>query len=178
VTLATGDRLPVASTKYDGSLHYRYALTVVSIADGALRAWAPAGTHLDSYRGSRPASRHMLHVHWIDRDYNLEVMWEPDWTPNKHYVNIALPSRWDDGTLRFVDLDLDLIWRPDGQVVLDDADEFAEHRLRFAYPPELVDRAWAAVAEVRGLMERRVPPFDGLLYDWRPDPVLVEDGGR
>lgn len=187
MTLVPGDHLRVASTKwagtppaslYDGSLHYRYGLTVVSAGDGELRAWGPAGTHLDSYRGSRPASRHMLHVHWTDRDYNLEVMWRPGWAPDKHYVNVALPSTWDDGALRFVDLDLDLIWRAGGPVVLDDEDEFDEHRLRFADPPELVERAWAAVAEVRDLMERRVPPFDGALYDWRPEPIPAEEDAR
>ncbi len=178
MTLAPGDALPVASTKYDGSLHYRYQLAVVSVDDATLRAWGPAGTPLDSYRGARPASRHMLHVHWADRDYNLEVMWHEDWTPNKHYVNVALPSTWHDGTLRFVDLDLDLIWRPDGTVVLDDEDEFDEHRLRFSYPPELVDRAWRAVEEVRGLIAGRVAPFDGTLYAWRPAALATDGAGR
>lgn len=168
MTLAPGDRLPVASTKYDGSLHYRFDLTVVSDGDGELRAWGPVGITMESYRGTFRAHHHALHVHWRDRDYNLLVFWHADWTPHEHYVNIALPSTWDDGTLRFVDLDLDLIRRTDGAVVLDDADEFDEHRLRFSYPPELVARVWAAVDEVRDLMERRVPPFDTTLYDWRP----------
>ena len=178
MTLKRGDHLPVVSTKYDGSLHYRYALAVVSQGDGELRAWGAAGFPMESYRGSYLATRHALHIHWTDRDYNLLVMWHPDWAPHEHYVNVALPSSWDDGTLRFVDLDLDLIWRAGGPVVLDDEDEFDEHRLRFAYPPELVERAWAAVAEVRDLMERRVPPFDGALYDWRPEPVRTEEVAR
>lgn len=83
-------------------------------------------------------------------------------------MNVALPSTWRDGTLRFVDLDLDVIWLADGTVLIDDEDEFAEHRERFGYPPDLVERAWRAVGDVRGLIDRGEEPFDGKLYGWRP----------
>lgn len=168
VPLAAGDPITVASTKFDGSLHYRYTMTVVADDGDHLRVWAPAGTLMHSYRGDFPATRHFLMLHYVDRNWNLEVMWEPDWTPNKHYINIALPSSWHDGTLRFVDLDLDLSWWPDGTVRLLDEDEFAEHRDRFDYPDWLVERAWSAVDEVRGLISLGQPPFDGALYHWRP----------
>ena len=166
--LRAGTRLPLASTKYNGSLHYRYDLTVVADEGDRLLAWAPAGTPMRSYRGRRPTPRHCLRVHDRHRFWNLEVTWDRGWRPNKHYVNIALPSTWDDGTLRFVDLDLDISWWADGRVSLLDTDEFAEHQARWGYPPWLVARAWAAVDEVRGLISTATPPFDRTLYDWRP----------
>lgn len=168
--LAPGATLPVRSTKYDGSLHYAYDVTVVDDSGDRLLAWAHAGTPLRSYRGPRASPRNFLRVHEVGRDWNLEVMWDTDWRPNKHYVNIALPSTWDDGVLRFVDLDLDISWWADGRVVLLDVDEFDEHRARFGYPDALVDRAWRAVDEVRGLIATRTAPFDGALYGWRPGP--------
>jgi protein associated with RNAse G/E len=167
-----GSALEVASTKYDGSMHYRYPATVVDDTGDRLRAWVPAGTPMRSYRGDRRSPRHFLRVHETCRDWNLEVMWEPDWRPSKHYVNIALPSTWHDGTLRFVDLDLDISWWFDGRVVLLDVDEFTEHRDRFGYPDDVVERAWAAVDEVRGLISMRTPPFDRSLYAWRPSQDL------
>jgi protein associated with RNAse G/E len=166
--LVAGTPIPVESTKFDGSLHYRYTMTVVADEGDRLLAWGPVGTRFESYRGVYDATRHFLMLHYRDRDWNLEVMWEPDWKPNKHYVNIALPATWDDGTLRYVDLDLDISWWPDGAVRLLDEDEFAEHRERFGYPQWLIDRAWAAVDEVRALISSRLPPFDGTLYRWRP----------
>jgi protein associated with RNAse G/E len=166
--LAPESRLEVASTKYDGSLHYSYPATVVDDTGDLLRAWVPAGTPMRSYRGDRRSPRHFLRVHQAGRDWNLEVMWEPDWQPSKHYVNIALPSTWHDGTLRFVDLDLDISWWADDRVVLLDVDEFTEHRDRFGYPDSVVERAWAAVDEVRGMISNRTPPFDRSLYAWRP----------
>jgi protein associated with RNAse G/E len=167
-TLRPGTGLPVQSTKYGGGQHYRYPLTVVRDDGDRLVAWGPAGTQMDSYRGRYPATRHMLHVHWADRDWNLSVMWRPDWRPRSHYVNIALPSTWSDGVLRFVDLDLDVIQVIDGTVRLDDEDEFEEHRVTLRYPPEVVDRARAAFTAVQELVHRRAWPFDGSLYAWRP----------
>lgn len=175
--LVPGTRVPVASTKYDGSLHYRYDCTVVADEGDRLLAFAAAGTPMYSYRGERSTGRHFLRVHDTEHFWNLEVMWDPDWRPSRHYVNIAMPSAWDDGTLRFVDLDLDLSWWADGRVLLLDEDEFAEHRTRFGYPPWLVERAWQAVDEVRGLISARTTPFDGALYAWRPPRHWVDAAG-
>lgn len=166
--LVPGSAVQVASTKYDGSLHYQYSATVVDDDGDRLRAWVPAGTQLHSYRGDRSTPRPFLRVHDRRRYWNLEVIWERNWRPRQHYVNIALPSTWSDGTLRFVDIDLDVSWTADGRVLLLDEDEFADHRERLGYPQWLVDRAWAAVDEVRGLISLERPPFDGSLYRWRP----------
>lgn len=174
--LTPGQSIPVASTKFDGSLHYRYTMQVVSTDDGCLRAWAPFGTAMHSYRGELTADRPFLMLYYGDRDWNLEIMWEPDWTPNKHYVNIALPATWDDGTVRWVDLDLDVSWWADGTLRLLDEDEFAEHRDRFGYPEWLVERAWKAVDEVQGMIDRRRWPFDQSLYAWRPSDDSASDG--
>lgn len=164
--------ITTASTKFDGSLHYEYSMRVVCDDGTCLWVWAPAGTTMRSYRGDVTADRHFLMLHHGDRDWNLEVMWEPDWTPNKHYVNIALPSSWDGGTLRWVDLDLDVSWWADGTLLLLDEDEFAAHHERFSYPDWLVERAWAAVHDVQTLIAARRWPFDESLYDWRPGGVV------
>jgi protein associated with RNAse G/E len=85
-------------------------------------------------------------------------------------VNIATPATWDDGALRFIDLDLDIIWRAgNGEVILDDEDEFVLHQARFGYPASLIERVWHSSEDVRDLIARRVYPFDGSLHAWRPD---------
>lgn len=161
------------STKFDGSLHYRYDVEVVARTPGMIALYLALGTPFDSYRGSFTAKRHYLLLHWSDRAYNLEVMWEADWRPRSHYVNVATPSVWDSESVRFVDLDLDVIWEAaSGAIILDDADEFAEHRVRYGYPPELVNQAWDTVREVHELFRAAIPPFDGRLYTWRPGTPL------
>jgi protein associated with RNAse G/E len=85
-------------------------------------------------------------------------------------VNIATPAVWHDGTLRFVDLDLDVIWSADsGEILLDDEDEFELHQVRFGYPSDLIEQVWRSADEVREMMARRAYPFDGSLFTWRPD---------
>jgi protein associated with RNAse G/E len=161
---------PVHSTKYDGSLHYRYMASVVHQEQGQLMLYQSPGMPIDCYRGQLTTQYHSLGVFWPNRFYNLEVVWHPDWRPHEHYVNIATPASWDDGTLRFVDLDLDVIWRADsGEVILDDEDEFELHQARFGYPRDLIEQARHNGEEVRRLMTCHTYPFDGSLFAWRPD---------
>jgi len=158
------------STKYDGSLHYRYPLTVVQEDVDLFILYGCPGTVCDSYRGQLTAKYHSLELYWSARFYNLTVMWHPDWRPRMHYVNIATPAAWHDGTLRFIDLDLDVIWRADsGEVILDDEDEFELHQVRFDYPSDLIEQVRRSGDEVRQLIAQSVYPFDGSLFAWRPD---------
>ncbi len=164
--------IEVHSTKYDQSLHYRYPMRVVRADSNQIMTYVPPGVAVISYRGEMRTTRHTLALFWADRPYNLHVNWRADWTPQSHYVNVATPATWDDGIVRFVDLDLDVIWRQDGTLILDDEDEFELHRERFGYTPELIAEAWRSRDEVCMLIDQRIYPFDGSLYTWRPNGVV------
>lgn len=45
------------------------------------------------------------------------------------------------GSVRAIDLDLDVIRFHDGSVVIDDEDEFADHRELYGYPADVVELA-------------------------------------
>jgi protein associated with RNAse G/E len=160
----------VHSTKYDGSLHYRYNTTLVHEEANALMLYMQPGTPIESYRGSMIAEYHNLQIYWSDRRYNLHVSWYAEWRPLNHYVNVATPAVWNDGTLNFIDLDLDVIWRSStGEVILDDEDEFALHQVHFGYPSHLIEQSLRSSLEVRQLIAQRSYPFDGSLHAWRPN---------
>ena len=57
-----------------------------------------------------------------------------------------------------VDLDLDVVRRTDGTVYVDDEDEFAEHRVSFGYPPEVVELAEESCRWVLGHVRDRHRP--------------------
>ena len=76
------------------------------------------------------------------------------------YVDITTPPAWDGSTLRAVDLDLDVVRLQDGSVYVDDEDEFAEHRLSYGYPPDVVAMAEASAARVLAAVRDRRAPFD------------------
>jgi protein associated with RNAse G/E len=48
-----------------------------------------------------------------------------------------------------------------GRVWVDDEDEFADHRVRYAYPPDLVRLAVTSCDEVRAAVDAGRPPYDG-----------------
>lgn len=82
------------------------------------------------------------------------------------YVDIATPWAWDGSTLRAVDLDLDVIRGFDGQVIVDDEDEFAEHQVAYGYPPEVVAAARDSCDRVLTALGAGHPPYDGSHCRW------------
>ncbi len=176
--MTPGRPIWIHSTKHDGSPHYRYGAVVVEHDAERTLAYTPPDVAVASYRGSSSSDHHCLKLFWPDRHYNLFVMWGADWSPREHYVNLATPRSFDDDAVRFVDLDLDVIWRKDGGVVLDDEEEWDRHRVTMAYPPPLVERVLAAKDELMALIAGRVWPFDGSLYGWRPSAAVADAAAR
>ena len=68
--------------------------------------------------------------------------------------------------MRAVDLDLDVICGPTGRVWIDDEDEFAEHRVRFGYPDEVVRAALASCDRVHAAVVGERAPYDGSADAW------------
>ncbi len=54
----------------------------------------------------------------------------------------------------------------DGVLILDDEEEFAEHRLSFGYPDELVELAQQAADRVMDLVRHGRAPFGGTAERW------------
>ncbi|MCY3918172.1 MAG: DUF402 domain-containing protein [Chloroflexi bacterium] len=72
------------------------------------------------------------------------------------YCNITRPPHIGSDTVAAQDLCLDVFVYPDGQTLLLDEDEFAELNLS----ADAVEKAWQAVAAIRCLVSKRLPPFD------------------
>ena len=86
--------------------------------------------------------------------------------PCEVYVDITTTPMWTAETVTAFDLDLDVVRGWTGRVWVDDEDEFADHRVRYAYPPELVRSAVTSCDAVRSAVERRQPPYDGVADRW------------
>ena len=82
------------------------------------------------------------------------------------YVDMTTAAEWDGNRVRAVDLDLDVIKTLEGEVVVDDEDEFAEHQVEFGYPREIVDLALATRDAVLTSMRVAAPPFDDSYLPW------------
>jgi uncharacterized protein len=82
------------------------------------------------------------------------------------YVDIASPPVWDGSTLRTVDLDLDVVCGPTGRIWIDDEDEFAEHRVAYGYPDDVVRVAMRSRDRVEAAMTAGHAPYDGSHEPW------------
>jgi hypothetical protein len=82
------------------------------------------------------------------------------------YVDMTTVPRWDGAVVRAVDLDLDVIETLEGEVIVDDEDEFAEHQVLFGYPPEVIALAEATRDAVVAAVTARRAPFDGSAQRW------------
>ena len=77
------------------------------------------------------------------------------------YVDMTSLPEWDGDVVRAVDLDLDVIEQLDRTVIVDDQDEFDEHRVELGYPPEIVALAMSTRDLIRTAVTGKIPPFDG-----------------
>ena len=97
--------------------------------------------------------------YWLDRWYNIFRFHEPDGTLRNYYCNITMPPSLENGVLDYVDLDIDVLVWPDLRYEVLDLDDFAENKIKFGYPQDVIERAEASLAEVIRLLESQEFPF-------------------
>ena len=175
----------VETFRYPDEPRYFYPAAVVESQPHRLMLFSPARSPVWNGRTGEVwrSTNHGLDILYDDRDYNIIVFWNADWSFSAYYVNIALPARWDDTyRVSYVDLDLDVLLVTEesnrvGHTHAErgihelDRDEFEERQIEFGYPPEVVARAEAALVEVKAQMAAQAFPFDNSLLNFRPDPT-------
>jgi hypothetical protein len=82
------------------------------------------------------------------------------------YVDVTTRPALDDGTVRAVDLDLDVVRFRDGRVEVLDEDEFAEHQVQLGYPAELITQARQTCDSLAGAVLSRTEPFGQAGAEW------------
>lgn len=98
------------------------------------------------------------------------------------YVDVATAGEWERGAdglpeITCVDLDLDVLQFFDGTVLLDDEDEFAEHRVALQYPPDLVNRAEQEAIRLLTEIRAEDPRFaESLAERWREEFARLSPG--
>lgn len=161
--------------KWPNRLHWQFEMTRLGEDQHGSWLWVPAGTVVR--RGHEPPLELetafvslVPHDAWWEAEfYASHPLWEL-------YVNIGTPCERHASTIRQVDLDLDVVRTNAGVIEVLDEDEFADHQLRFAYPPHLVDGARRATSEVIDLLTRQAPPFDGTAQRWLATAQLRTPG--
>ncbi len=154
-----GTRILLRATKYDGTAHWIQPFTVVSDDGVLIVAQYRARTPIFTSRGEFRSPYDSLVYFWRDRWYNVFRLSRPGCPLALWYCNITTPPRFDGRHLGYVDLDLDVAVRPDGDIRLLDQDEFELHQQKYGYPASMIEKAERAAIEVRDLALRRGFPF-------------------
>lgn len=153
--------------KYSGEIHWRHDLTRLGEDDHGTWLGGPAGSIVQ--RGHEPALEWPVpFVQLIAPGQWWTLVYNGDESRNfRVYVDIVTQPCWvDESRVEMVDLDLDVVLDINGQVRVLDEDEFEEHRVKFSYPPSIVERARTAAAEVALMLEAGHEPFASAAIPW------------
>ncbi len=162
---AVDDSVHIDFRKWPDRTHWQFAMQRLGEDEHGTWLWAPPG--LVARRGDEaPQVFPSLHVKVITHDAWWTAIWNDRSPRVELYVDIVTPARWDGDRVTMVDLDLDVVRRRDGSVEVLDEDEFDDHRVRYGYPPHIVDRARAATATVFLDVEGRREPFGDVAHRW------------
>jgi hypothetical protein len=155
-------RLVVAPRRYDGSPKFRYPVDGLELSATrwvAHGVFGPeVGPHSDRL-GFYPGD-HTIEFYTPGVWSNVYAVLSPAGEPRGFYCNLAMPPTLTGDEIAYVDLDLDLLVRPDRSYTVLDEDEYAERAARYGYPPAVRAAVAAALAALIDAVERRQPPFD------------------
>ena len=155
------ERITVKVLKYDGSDHRQWSGTV-SRRDGSLLQ-LDAAFSIDVSHGLlgqiRQGTR-LVEYYWLDRWYNVFRFLNDDGSTRLFYCNVTTPPKMEDELLTYIDLDIDVLARPDLSYQVLDADEFEGNAGRYGYSEEIKLRSRQAVDELTSMIEAREFPFD------------------
>lgn len=151
--------------KYDGSLHWHVSGT--RLGTDAFGCWVGFPTHTIARRGTD------VRMVWKQPAVMLvpaDVWWTALFMADPHeyaiYCNIASVPVWDGEVVSMVDLDFDVIRYRDGRAELADEDEFAEHRVRYSYPPDVVRNAEVSARLLLDAVRTGTGAFGGAHERW------------
>ncbi|MEU8826363.1 DUF402 domain-containing protein [Streptomyces sp. NPDC048636] len=154
-------------TKYDGTLHWNLRMRRLGEDEHGVWLGLPGGSVMRKGHGPDvPLDvAHVLlfpHGAWWTAAFNAAPR------DTEVYCDITTPPEWvspDEVTM--VDLDLDVVRkRTDGATRLVDQDEFAEHRVRYGYPAEVVAEAEAAGQWLLDAVAHGARPFGAERERW------------
>lgn len=109
--------------------------------------------------GEIPRGTRTLEYYWLDRWYNIFRFLADDATTRLWYCNISTPPQLSNGELSYIDLDIDVLVRPDFSFQMLDVDEFEQNAKRYGYPENIKQRTYAAVDELTSMIGHRQFPF-------------------
>ena len=154
------DLIMVRVLKYDGTEYRRWAATIARHEGSMIVLDAEFESDVQHHLlGDIPRGTRTVEYYWLDRWYNVFQFLETDGTTKLYYCNINMPPTISSSILSYIDLDLDILVRPDFSYQILDLEEFAANAARYGYPEHVKRRAHEAVDKLIAMIKSRQAPF-------------------
>ncbi|WP_338983813.1 DUF402 domain-containing protein [Spiroplasma endosymbiont of Othius punctulatus] len=111
---------------------------------------------------------------WVTKDPALWILFKEKWyniicmfkeNGINFYCNIASPYIYEDGTIKYIDYDLDIRVYEDMSFRILDLKEFNAHRIKWEYGPEIVKIVWETIDELKEMIKKKEGFFNQKLIE-------------
>lgn len=151
--------------KRPDTVHWR--LDTVFLGTDEHGTWLASPVGIEIQKGvAEPRAIVNRGVHLIPTDAWWVFSFHAGHPAATHFLDIATPARFEAERVTMIDLDLDVVRLVDGEVVLEDEDEFAEHQVALGYPQPWVEAAMAAAVWGVEAFTTGLEPFHDVARRW------------
>lgn len=148
--------ITINSRKYDGTIRRSWRCELIDRVESMLVFIGEFDVdiqHADLGHIKKGTTSH--EYYWLDRWYNVFQFHEPSGELKSYYFNINMPPTFEDGVLDYVDLDIDVLVRPDLSFVILDLDDYERNAEDFGYSAELKAKVEETLADIVKSIEVR-----------------------
>lgn len=150
--MSVGSDIDVRVFKADGTLYRSWRSTVEELDTQKIVVVTPIGRRVVGPGGGWTTRWDGREFYWFERPYNLIEVYEPGGRLRELYSHIASPARLEDGSITYVDHELDVVLKPGKMPVLEDEDDFAEAADRFGYSSAFRNACYEAAKVAMSLL--------------------------
>lgn len=157
--LKKGDHLQIQCYKHDGKVHRCWDEAVLLDVKKDYMVFGNERTLVTEAQGNIWRTKEPAIMYFFkDRWYNIIVQLKK--TGVTYYCNIATPYIIEDGTIKYIDYDLDLRIFPNGSFKILDRQEYKYHKKKMNYSDELDIAIRSALSELITNYQSGAPMFD------------------
>ena len=153
-------QITVRVLKYDGTEYRRWKASLAQQEDSLVVLDAEFDYDVQhQLLGEIKRGTRTIEYYWLDRWYNIFRFLNEEGPTRLFYCNVNMPPTLEGHTLSYIDLDIDILVRPDFSYQVLDEDEFGKHAELFGYDDDTRRQARLAVDELIAMIEQRQFPF-------------------
>lgn len=152
----------IKSLKYNGFLNYRWNTIPLRLNEDYVLVKGEPNRKFIHYGRDKVFTFENPSIEFFSLKEYFTLSVEKDKDNNLYYYcNICLPSIIEDNVVTFIDLDIDIVKKPNQEWTVVDEDEFVVNRVKYNYPQELIDKTLEERDKLLDKINNKVFPFNG-----------------